>query len=376
MKSILAGYSIPFPEDLDAELNSTVSGSSRCLIESEESQEFVVVTYRAVQECTLATLEAFSKHLKVFLQPLNESMNVLAFNSLNKSQILKKCIEHFLEESNDSDSTEIKMKKLNDAVKKANDFLEQLVDDSLGHSLLMANVISVFKPEDLKILDLPKENKELSQFYKLKCGDLIHVDITEKLTVFLELDYVCKQINSVYNVCWNYGLRNCYNDPAMRFLLQLSYAVTQKKPVNLDAAEGHVSFIKTTFEIEESISLIDHPLFTLFSHLEKGCPLYNFASERGYGSEAGMDTFMQEHSLVTADLLFEEFHEDVLAMLIAAMELIIPFFDKTCSLVELWENIRKLGNVEAAIAQLLTVNGNIDYVRSWFNQANVSGRLN
>ena len=381
VKSVLQNYGIIFPDDLNAELLSSVSQSSSHLkddissFESEESQEFVIVKYRAASGCTLATIETFAEHLEIFLQPLIESMNVLTFNSLYNSQILKKCIEHFLAESNDSDSacTKTKMTKLNEAVKKANKFVELLMED-FGHILSMKDVTSIFKPADLVTLDLPRENKELRQFYKLKCGDEIYIDVTEKLTTFLELDYACQRINSVHNVCCNYGLKNCFNDPVMRNLLQLSYTVTGGKSINLDEAKGHVHFIKTSFEITER-SLIDHPFFALFSHLEKGCPLYNFAFERGYGSEAGMDTFMQEHSLVTADLLFEEFHEDVLAMLIPAMELIIPFFDKTCNLVQLWENISKLGNVEGAIAHMLTVNANIDDVRSWFNQANVSSML-
>ncbi|XP_019858199.1 PREDICTED: uncharacterized protein LOC100640592 [Amphimedon queenslandica] len=381
VKSVLQSYGITFPDDLNAELLSSVAQSSSHLIddissfESEESQEFVVVKYRAATGCTLATIEAFAEHLQIFLQPLNESINVLAFNILHKSQILKKCIEHFLIGSNDSDSTETKMKKLNEAVKKANCFVELLMDDP-GHILSMKDVTSIFKPEHLAALDIPKENKELCQFYKLKYGYQLHIDVTEKLTIFLELDYVCKQVNSLHNVCCNYGLINSFNDPVMHYLLQLSYNVTEGKSVNYAKAKRHVCFIKTTFDIKERTSLIDHPFFALFSHLEKGCPLYIFASERGYGSEAGMETFMQEHSLVTTGLLFEEFHKDVLVMLIAAMKLIIPFFDKTCDLVDLWDNMQKLGNVEAAIAQLLTVNGSIDYVRSWFNQANGEAQEN
>ena len=72
------------------------------------------------------------------------------------------------------------------------------------------------------------------------------------------------------------------------------------------------------------------------------------------------------------DLPFEEFRQDILAKLIAAMDLIFPFFDKTCSLVELKANIDKIGNVEMATSQLLTVNANIKLIRDWFNQANVS----
>lgn len=369
VKSVLSEYGILFPEELQTELDSTLLISSR-ILESNKAEKIDTVTYRAKEACTLATLETLACHLKNFLSPLHDSVDVLVFLSLHKSQILKKCIEHFKMKFEETDSPGVRMDKLNNAVQKAKTFVELLVEDP--ENLLSLNAVTdVFLPEDLNVLDLSNENIELSQFYKLKCGELLHVNISETLTTFLELYYVCNCSKSLKAVCSGFGLNNCLEDPVMIRLLNISIMVAEGNQIILKDAKSEVDFIKNSFGITEE-TLIDHPLFILFLHLKNGCPLYDFASERGYGTVVGMDTFMQEHHLVTTNLLFEEFYEDVLAKLIAAMELIFPFFDRASTLVELWTNITKIGNVKAATSQMLTVNENIEAVRDWFSQANVS----
>ena len=85
-----------------------------------------------------------------------------------------------------------------------------------------------------------------------------------------------------------------------------------------------------------------------------------------------METFRQEYQLVTADLLYEDHQEELLAVLLGAMQLMSCFFDKSCSLLDLWTSINKISNVSAATAQLKTVNEEISLIRIWFNRVSVS----
>ena len=365
--------------ELESDLNASVKPSlcvmdSLSFYESENSsQSFVVYTYQANPDCTFASLESFARHLREFLDPLHDSIDILVFNSLHKSQILKKCIEHFhCTRPNVTDPPAVKMRILNEAVQKARKIIELLVEDP-DDTLSLKDVTDIFRPEELRTYDLLVEDKELHQFYKLKCcSDFEQASFSKSLITFLELYDVCKRARSIRNVCTNFALRKCLEDPVMDRLVRTSNSVVMEgKHIKLNDAKKEVDFIKDTFGISQH-GLIDHPFFKLFSHLDKGCELYKFAYDRGYNSVEGMDTFMQEHHLVTTDLLFEEFRQDILAMLIAAMDLIFPFFDKMCSLVELKANIDKIGNVEMATSQLLTVNANIKLIRDWFNQANVS----
>ena len=131
----------------------------------------------------------------------------------------------------------------------------------------------------------------------------------------------------------------------------------------------NVSTLKDIFGVND---LIDHPCFNLFSLLQHGCPLYEFAQERGYNLSNGMETFRQEYQLVTADLLHEDHHEEVLAVLLGAMELTSCFFDESCSLLDLWTSINKISNVSTATAQLRMVNEEINVIRTRFLRAIVS----
>ena len=373
----MSEYDISFPNELQSLLDICVKPSSTSICisvyETEAiSQPLVVFTYQANPKCSLATVQSAAEQLENFIQPLLDSIDVLVFNSLHKSQILKKCIQHYRSTSHESDSPIIKMHKLNEAVNEASSVIEQLMDAS-GNNLSMKTIVAIFKPEELKSYDLPNEDNELRQFYKLRCGRYSEVDASQSIMVFLELNGVVKRVRSLQNVCVNFMLRKCLDDPIMMRLVNASNTALDGS-IKLKKANEEVQFIKKTFNIASG-GLIDHPFFLLISFLENNCQLYKFANERGYGSVEGMDIFMQEHRLVTTDLLFKEFEEDILDKLIAAMELIFPFFDKTCTLVELWENIAKIGDMkvlEVAISHLLTVSEKIEVIKDWFNQANVS----
>uniref|UniRef100_A0A1X7VIM8 Uncharacterized protein n=1 Tax=Amphimedon queenslandica TaxID=400682 RepID=A0A1X7VIM8_AMPQE len=381
VKSVLSEYDIPFPDELDSLLNGCVKPSSTTInisvYETETiAQPLVVFTYQANPKCSLATVQSAAERLESFIRPLLDSIDFLVFNSLHKSQILEKCIQYYHNATHKSDSPIIKMQILNEAVDKAGSVIEQLMDAS-GNSLSMKTIVAIFKPEELKSYDLPNEDKELHQFYKLRCGKYSEIAASQSIMTFLELNNVVKRVRSLQNVCINFKLRKCLNDPIMMRLVDASKAAFDGN-IKLKKANEEVQFIKKIFNIVNG-GLIDHPFFLLISSLENNCQLYDFANERGYGSVEGMDIFLQEYRLVTTDLLFEEFEEDILDKLIAAMELIFPFFDTTCTLVELWGNIAKIGDMKVlkvAISHLLTVNERIEVIKDWFNQANEEAQEN
>ena len=190
----MAGYDIFLPTELELGLKATVKPSS-CLIENKtSSQSFIVYTYHGNPECTLASLESFTRRLREFLSPLHDSIDVLVFNSLHKSQILKKCIEHFHTRPKANDPPAVKMWRLNDAVQKAQKIIELLVDNP-EDTLSLKDVTDIFRLDDLKTYDLLVEDKELYQFSKLKgSGELPQqVSPSQSLMTVLEL-YACKQV--------------------------------------------------------------------------------------------------------------------------------------------------------------------------------------
>ena len=373
IKSALAGYGIFFPVELDVLLNSVVSPSSVTLedFESESSEMYIHIiwTYQANPGCTLSALETFAACLRKFLYPLHGSISdVLVFSSLYKSHILTKCIKHF-QTYEGTDPTEIKLEKLSKAVQEALRILKLLVKDP--ENLLTLKVVKEIFQRDVARLDLNSEDKKLRKFYRLISVNHSDVRASESLTTFYELEDISKRIKKFQLFASKFDLSNYLEDPILQRLLKTANDVAIQSPITSKDAKAEVLFIKETFRIE--CSLIDHPLFSLLSHLGDCTALYRFALKRGYGSPDGMEVFLHERCvIIKADLQFDCFSKELLSMLVKAMELVHLFFDETCSLVQLCCNITDIGDIKAVTHSVLTVNDNIEIIKGWFNQANVS----
>ena len=383
-------YGIELPPVIDAHLKELLIPST-----GHHEISSAVITYRANQSSQLSSLESLKDSLTTFFEPLKESLDTLVFIDLKNCQILVKCINYFLTKlyptylldchhtetlftySNEFDRDhEKRMVQLNTAVQEAETIVLALIRDNVRMDI----IVDIFNSSDVKNIDLSVENESLQQYYKLKIGHEVFVDIFNSFTALLELFDVYKHIFALKKTCELFGLNECLNDPKMIQLIEIAKEVDEdQKMSKVESPNTHfidspdackkVSTIKHIFGIDD---LIDNPCFNLFSLLQDGCPLYGFAQERGYNLINGMEAFRQEYQLVTADLLHEDHHEELLAVLFGAMQLTSCFFDKSCTLLDLWTSINKVEKVSAATAQLKTVNEEIGLIRIWFNRVAVS----
>ena len=348
--------------------------------------------YQASPTSLLSSLESLKASLTAFLEPLKESLDTLVFIDLKGCQILEKCISYFLEMlsttclTSDQCSQTLctdfnldcqkRMIQLNIAVQEAEAVVLSLTEGNARMDI----ITDIFNSSDLMSIDLLKENKSLQQYYKLKLGQEVFVDISFSLTALLELYAVYKHIFALQKTCALFDLNECLNDPKMIQLFEIAKEVDKSQKANeFESPNTHcittanacvkVSTIKDIFGIDD---LIDNPCFDLFSLLQHGCPLYGFAQERGYNLSNGMETFHQEYQLVTADLLYEDHHEELFTALLGAMQLSSCFFDKSFSFLDLWTSINKISNVSAATAQLRMVNEEINVIKPKFLRAIVS----
>ena len=368
-------YGIEFPEDLDRELNQVVTASCKPCEDSDSSVEsyVVLIYYRPQPNTTIAHLESFVEHLSSFMKPfsLTKAIDVLAVNSLYPSVLLSKCIKYYQQPQLDSttaetvDVCELKMRQLNNAVEQARSIVEHLIEETLP----METALEYFNTGDLQKLNVKEENEALQKFYHLKCKEAILIDVSDILTPFLELYDVHKHIFSLQKVCTSFNLKNCLADPVLNELTDIANQVI-KQDMTAKETKVKVERIKQIFNINDS--LINHPFFHLFSCVKDSCELYTFAKERKYTGTNGMDTFIQEHRLVTTELLHDDEHEELLAVLMSAMQLIFPFLEGISSITELWNKINKVRNVDTATVCLRTVNKNIGAIKDLFNQAIVS----
>ena len=397
IQSVLNKYYIELPPVIDAHLKELVIPSTghHEIPSTNGSLVYNVITYRPNQSSQLSSLESLKVSLTTFLEPLEESLDTLVFVDLKSCQILVKCIDYFLEklyptyllahyssqtlftDSNKFDHHYVKrMVQLNTAVREAEIIVLSLIEGNVRMDI----IADIFNSSDVKNIDLSVENESLQQYYKLKIGRETVVNISNNFIALLELLDVYKHIFALQKTIMFFDLNKCLNDPIMIQLIEIAKEVDETQKVNeVESPNTHfisssgackkVSTIKNIFGIED---LIDNPCFNLFSLLQHGCPLFGFAQERGYNLSNGMDTFRQEYQLVTADLLYEDHHEELLAVLLGAMQLTSCFFDESCSLLDLWAKINKISDVSAATVQLKTVNEEIGLIRIWFNRIAVS----
>ena len=388
VQSLLNKYSIEIPPALNTQLKELlIPFTGHEILSTDGSQVYNVITYRANQSSQLSSLESLKVSLTMFLEPLKESLDTLVLADLKSCQIFEKCINYYLLSRQHSQTlfTETnmftldcqkRMIQLNDAVQEAETVVLSLIEGNAKMNI----IVDIFDSNDLKNIDLSIENKSLQQYYKLKIGHNVSVDISNTFTALLELFAVYKHIIALQKTCALFGLNECLKDPKLIQLIEIANEVDRSlKESELESPNTHyitsseafvkVSTIKDIFGITD---LIDNPCFNLFSLLQHGCALYDFAQERGYNLSNGMETFRQEYQLVTADLLHEDHQEELLAVLFGAMQLTSCFFDELCSLLDLWTRINKISNVSAATAQLKTVNEEIGLIRIWFNRVAVS----
>ena len=393
----MAKYGIELPLVIDAHLKKLLISSTghHKILSTDGSQVYTVIMYQASPSSQLSSLESLKVSLAAFLEPLKESLDTLVLFDLKSCQIFEKCFHYFLANSSTyhlpscqssqtffTDSNiftldcQKRMTQLNDAVQEAETVVISLIEGNARMDI----IADIFNSSDLKSIDLSVENKSLQQYYKLKIAHEVSVDISNTFTALLELYAVYKHIIALQKTCELFGLHKCLNDSKMIQLIKIAKDVDVAQKVSeFDSPNTHcitssdacvkVSTIKDIFSIDD---LIDNHCFNLFSLLQHGCPLFGFAQERGYNLNNGMETFHQEYQLVTADLLYEDHHEELLAVLLGAMHLTSCFFDTSCSLLDLWTRINKISNVSAATAQLKTVNVEIGLIRIWFNRISVS----
>ena len=397
VQSVLTKYGIEIPPVMDAHLKELLI-PSLCHHEipsTDGSQVYTVITYQAKQNIQLSSLESLKVSLTTFLEPLKESLDILVFIEFKNCLIFAKCISYFLDKLSltylfnhqhsqtfctDTNMFTLdcqnRMIQLNTAVQEAETVVLSLIEGNARIEI----IADIFDFNDVKSIDLSVENESLKQYYKLKIGNEDFADISNSLIALLELYAAYKHIFALQKTLILFGLNKCLNDAKMIQLIEIAKEVddalkaSEFEPQNThlitsSKAGDKVLTIKNVFGVND---LVENPCFNLFSLLQHGCPLYDFAQERGYTLSNGMDTFCQEYQLVTADLLCEDHHEELLAVLLGAMQLISCFFDESCSFLDLWTSINKISNISAATAQLKAVNEEIDVIRTCFIRTIVS----
>ena len=325
--------------------------------------------YEPNPDCTLNDIELVATKIEEFMCPLlPSSLDTLVFLEYhnNHSEILGKCIEHFKPEHDDNLCLEqlepdhqMKMNALNDAVKQTEDVIFDLISDNIS-------IWTLKKIFGIKYNCRDTENEVLQKFCQMKSKEPENIYISESFTSVSELLLACDYVLAMQKTFQAFQLDNCLNDPVMKDLVKIT-EISEQFDISIREAKIKVAKIKDCLKLD---NIIDNPILCLFLYLQdhKSQNFYQFALERGYHfDDTGMETFRQEHQLVTTELLHEDHDTELLSILQSAMHLTAPFFKKESHLLELWKKLSGIKNMSAATTDLQSVNEHIGIIKEWFH---------
>lgn len=113
----------------------------------------------------------------------------------------------------------------------------------------------------------------------------------------------------------------------------------------------------------------DPKCLEIFAAVTDSAAFYQFVKEKHFYGKEGQENFLKQYELITAQLQHEDYDEQVLNHLRAAISVISPFMEAT-SFTQLMKDVNLLNSVNC-LKQLETVNSNITLIRLWFSRAEV-----
>ena len=341
--------------------------------------------------------------------PILDSLDTLIFKTQRGCVIIDKCIDYYLKPNANSDCVLLppvcdpnellrtvnnKLVLLNSAVQKAERLLDKILDGDVTvkqivdiftlpalHEAISEKIFdgkSTFKQvlrfstlPNIKKLNLEVETKSLQSFVHLKTGEYKSVFVSEGITAIIEVFEACDEIANLKRTCEQFGLTVCLNDPPMKQLCDITdefHSDILRARITMNDAIQKILAVEEILKIRH---LPNNPCFKLISELQKCGSLYYFAQEKGFTSSDDIQNSLFPPGLVMASLHNKYYYGDILDQLCGAMQFIIPFFDKECSLRELMTKITTLSNDITGISQLKIVISNIDLIKLCFKGVEV-----
>ena len=194
----------------------------------------------------------------------------------------------------------------------------------------------------------------------------------------LELFQYSQQISQIPNVCEQYGLLKCLDDPKLKELMKIVDSVKSTEDIahiTAQIANSHMQKIRTILKLPDSPYA--KKCLKLFPAVANCAEFYQFIKEKGFANDRS--AFSSQIELITAQLQHEDYNENVLNHLMPAFQYITPFLDMEQNLSELMDKILKLfkgdvsmnHNLQKDFCQLETVNSNITMIQLWFSKTEV-----
>jgi hypothetical protein len=176
-------------------------------------------------------------------------------------------------------------------------------------------------------------------------------------------------------LCKLYGLSQCLNDVKMKEIFQyLSVLQSSEQMMQLTSKEAaeYISSIRRHLHLPRGST--GGQCIQLFDIVRQSENFVQFLRERKFYGALGARQFEQNVQLITANLQYEEFQENVLNNLRIAYEFVSPFLDPDIEMNDFLEQVHNVCGhdhnvVVAPFSQLKIANENIELIYLWFTRA-------
>ena len=236
--------------------------------------------------------------------------------------------------------------------------------------------------ESLQKFDAEREFKIICGFSEFQKTVDKNEEGKKGIKHMLELFQYSQQISQIPNVCEQYGLLKCLDDPELKELMKIVDSVKATEDIahiTAQIANSHMQNIRNILKLPDSP--VAKKCLKIFPAVANCAEFYQFIKEKGFANNRA--AFSSQMELITSQLQHEDYNEKVLNHLMPAFQYITPFLDTEQNLSQLMDKILKLFKVDVSMGhdlqkdfcQLETVNSNITMIQLWFSKTEVRKNL-
>ena len=195
----------------------------------------------------------------------------------------------------------------------------------------------------------------------------------------LQLFQFSPQISKIPDVCSQYQLVKCIDDPNLKELVEIINNIkTAEHRAKITGVVATNYMTKIWKILNFSDLSIAKKCLKIFPVVAKCPEFYQFIKKKGFINDKAA-AFSSQVELIKTQLQHQDYNEIVLNHLMPAFKYISPFMDTNQSLSELMDKIIRLCSEGATFGndpkrhfcQLETVNSNITTIQLWFLKAEV-----
>ena len=415
LSTLLSDNGVAFPKDLQDNLTKYVlcPGETKELVGGPMEREIPHnttgqfnaghdISLKLSKTVRLRDLEKLVNDLQGFLEPILDRMDMLVFFRLHRSVMfnmyqklfLEKEVKKHLEKVNPISTLssysfsvpppDVSMEKATDVepregiqlpiLVRSLDMTKELLIKLIEGNATYSEIIAEGRLE-LENLNIDEEFTTLDDFIYYLKHTLKSKEGLIGVRNMLELFQYTKHIEKIQDVCRQYGLQGCSDDPNLKQLVEIANELGPEKSrraLTLNHATERMTEVKYLL-FGEALSGRKQPqshCLKLFEAVSDSVDFYHFIKDKRFTGDRGQAVFSQQYQLITAQLQHEEYDEQVLNHLFAAFKFMSPFMNIHQDFRSLMEQVVDL-DTSHGLKQLETVRSNITLIQLWFSRAEV-----